>query len=75
MKMNHLFRLILRWLQRRCEHEELRADLLEGDARDLAVRWCPVCGAVQVVYPSTTGVKLRLPEPTWYPALSPGDDY
>lgn len=40
--------LIRRW-QARCDHDPrlARADILEGDGMNLAVSWCPVCGAYQ----------------------------
>ena len=44
------FRRLLRWLQRRCRHAAMKADMLEGDATPLAVRWCETCGAVQRVH-------------------------
>lgn len=66
--MNIVFKYILRFLQRRCDHKHLRADLAEGcfawahkTDDGASVKWCPVCGAVQI---GDCGF-LRVPQPTW----------
>lgn len=37
---------LLRWLQRKCQHYALKADILEGQHPDYSVKWCETCGAV-----------------------------
>jgi hypothetical protein len=56
---------LLRWLQRRCKHHTMKADILEGSAGVFAVRWCETCGAVLVVVDGTPCGNPRLCEPTW----------
>lgn len=63
--MGYLWRRALRWLQRKCRHAAMKADILEGDAAGLAVRWCETCGAVQRVAGGNPYGPPRLPEPTW----------
>lgn len=61
-----LLRPILRWLQRRCQHKALKADILEGCGGVYAVRWCEVCGAYWLTIDGTPcGAGPRMPEPTW----------
>lgn len=54
--MERLIERIYKWLlaslQRRCQHpaEDVTADIREGDDRGVAVQWCRICGAYQVVY-------------------------
>jgi hypothetical protein len=48
-----LLRWLLRWLQGKCQHYMLRADILEGCGDDYAVRWCETCGAHCVVIDGT----------------------
>lgn len=59
------WRWLLRWLQRKCQHAALKADLLEACADPWAVRWCETCGAVWVVLDGTPMGNPRMPEPTW----------
>lgn len=58
-------RWLLRWLQRRCHHYALKADILEACGGDYAVRWCETCGAVWLVCDGTPTGEPRMPEPTW----------
>jgi hypothetical protein len=59
--MNRVFRDALRMLQRRCDHAEMKVDILEGDCTK-SVAWCETCGAVSI-----DGREIRMPEPTWHP--------
>lgn len=59
--MNWIFKRLLKWLQRRCEHKAMKADLLEGDSREFAVAWCEECGAVRI-----NQREIRMCEPTWW---------
>lgn len=68
--MHRLYRALLRWLQRKCQHKAMKADLLEGDAGPYAVQWCETCGAVCVVVDGRPRY-LRMPEPTWEKWLRP----
>ena len=56
---------LLRWLQRKCNHHALKADILEGCGGYYAVRWCETCGAVWLVCDGAPTGLPRLPEPTW----------
>lgn len=56
---------LLRWLQRRCQHYALKADILEGCGGYYSIRWCETCGAVWLVCDGTPTGMPRLPEPTW----------
>lgn len=56
---------LLRWLQRRCQHRALKADILEGCAYPYAIRWCETCGAYWMTIEGTPCGSPRLPEPTW----------
>jgi hypothetical protein len=58
-------RRLLRWLQRRCNHRALKADILEGCGGVYSVRWCETCGGVWVVVDGTPCGWVRMPEPTW----------
>lgn len=61
-----LWRWLLRWLQRKCQHHALKADILEGCSPDHSVRWCETCGAVWIAIDgSPCGYGPRMPEPTW----------
>lgn len=56
---------ILRWIQQRCDHpsQMVAADILEGDGRDVQVKYCRRCGAVA---PKVAPAQLSgwtLPEP------------
>lgn len=69
--MNRMFRIALRWLQRRCDHADMRADIGEGSLQYMhergslaEIKWCPTCGAVKV-----GSGELRMPEPTWFSDL------
>jgi hypothetical protein len=56
----------LRWLQRKCEHAALKADILEACGGDYSVRWCETCGAVWVTIDGTPcGGFPRLPDPDY----------
>lgn len=57
-------RWLLRWLQRRCHHYSLKADVLEGGGGVYAVRWCETCGAIQLTCDGTPR-PFRNCEPTW----------
>jgi hypothetical protein len=59
--MNRLLRMVLHWIQRRCDHVEMKADILEGEGRS-TVAWCETCGAVRI-----NNREIRTPEPTWHP--------
>jgi hypothetical protein len=59
------WRWLLRWLQRKCQHKALKADILEGCGGVHAVRWCETCGAVWTVCDGTPCGNPRMPEPTW----------
>lgn len=63
-KYPRLLAWLLRFLQRRCQHYALKADILEACSRTYSVRWCETCGAFCVV---TDGAPtpMRMPEPTW----------
>lgn len=56
---------LLRFLQRRCRHYALRADILEGCGEVYSVRWCATCGAIWTVIDGTPCGNPRMPEPTW----------
>jgi hypothetical protein len=56
---------LLRWLQRRCQHYALKADILESCDRVYSVRWCETCGGVWVVVDGTPQGWLRMCEPTF----------
>lgn len=60
-----LWRRLLRWLQRKCRHYALKADVLEGCGGDYQLRWCETCGAVWMVIDGTPCGNPRMPEPTW----------
>lgn len=60
-----LWRRLLRWLQRKCQHAAMKADLLESCGGWHAVRWCETCGAVWLVLDGTPCGNPRLPQPTW----------
>jgi hypothetical protein len=57
---------ILSKLQRRCSHPAnmVAADILEGSASNLEVKYCNRCGAVKIFYNSRLGIaKWRIPDP------------
>jgi hypothetical protein len=56
-----LWRWLLRWLQRKCQHSAMKADILEGDGAEPA-KWCETCGAVRI-----GNRPLRECQPTWEP--------
>lgn len=56
---------LLRWLQRKCQHYAMKADLLEGGSRDHAVRWCETCGASWITVGGTPCGLPRMCEPTY----------
>ncbi len=56
---------LLRWLQRKCKHHTMKADLLEGDCPPYAIRWCETCGAVLYVLDGTPCGVPRMCEPMW----------
>lgn len=56
---------LLRLLQRRCQHPKMVADIMEGQVRDQALRWCPTCGAVSYVIDGCPAGEPRICEPTW----------
>ena len=58
-------RRLLRWLQRKCHHKALKADVLEGCGGCYALRWCETCGAVWLCIDGTPCGNPRMPEPTW----------
>lgn len=60
-------RWLLRWLQRRCQHRALKADILEGCAYPHGVRWCETCGAIWTTIGGTPCGLPRYPEPRWEP--------
>lgn len=60
-----LLRPVLHWLQRRCQHKALKADVLEGCAYPHSVRWCETCGAIWLVIEGTPCGSPRMPEPTY----------
>lgn len=62
-----LLRGLLRWLQRRCQHDALKADILEGSADPHGVRWCETCGAIWTTIDGTPCGSPRFPEPLWEP--------
>jgi hypothetical protein len=61
-----IYRWLLRWLQRKCQHNALKADILEGCSKDYSVRWCETCGGFAIVVGGTP-CPVRMPEPTWEP--------
>lgn len=63
-KYPRLLAWLLRLLQRRCEHWNLKADILEACSKTYSIRWCATCGAYSIV---TAGAPspIHLPEPTW----------
>ena len=69
-KYPRLWAWLLRWLQRKCQHYALKADILESCSRDYSVRWCETCGAISIVG-DCSGTPLRLCEPTWEPSGRP----
>ena len=57
---------LLTYLQNRCAHpsEMVAADILEGGADGIAVKYCRRCGAVKPTYEASMGVQeWRLPMP------------
>lgn len=62
--MNWLTKRVLRWLQRRCRHEQMVADVLEGCAEPHEVAWCPTCGALRIKH-ARGYANQRQCEPTW----------
>lgn len=48
-KYPRLWVWLLRWLKGKCQHWNLKADILEGSGGDYAIRWCETCGAHSVV--------------------------
>lgn len=64
-----LWRWLLKWLQRKCQHYSLKADILEGCGDSYAVRWCETCGAISIVIDGTP-TPMRDCEPTWEPKCS-----
>lgn len=59
------WRRLLRWLQRKCRHAALKADVLEGDGGCFSVRWCETCGAVWLTIDGCPCGMPRMCEPTW----------
>lgn len=60
---------LLTYLQKRCAHPDIMvaADILEGDADGVAVKYCRRCGAVKPTYEASKGVTdWRLPMPHLY---------
>ena len=64
-KYPKLWAWLLKWLQRKCQHYAMKADILEGCSRTYSVRWCETCGAVWPIVNSTPTGNPRLCEPTW----------
>ena len=66
-KMERLLDRVLAWLQGRCSHPDhmVSADVTEGGAGDLQVKWCRRCGAVRVTWymGCTTPQRWRRPDP------------
>lgn len=58
----------LRWLlhrlQRRCQHWNLKADILEGCSRTYSIRWCETCGAFSIAIDGAH-TPMRMPEPAF----------
>jgi len=52
-KYPRLWAWLLRLLQRKCQHWNLKADILEGCSRTYGVRWCETCGAICTVIDGT----------------------
>lgn len=61
----HLLRWPLRWLQRRCRHHALKADVMQGCCGNFALRWCETCGAIWMTIEGTPCGSPRMCEPTW----------
>ena len=59
------WRRILRWLQRKCQHHAMKADILEGGHDCISVKWCETCGAVWLAIDGSPCGMPRLCEPTW----------
>lgn len=55
-------RSLHRWAMKNCPHQEMKADVLEGDG-PRAVAWCPDCGTIRIVNrdPSYGGIEERTP--------------
>jgi hypothetical protein len=60
-----IWRRVLRWLQRKCRHKAMKADILEGCHPYYSVRWCETCGAVWLAIDGSPCGMPRMPEPTW----------
>ena len=67
--MGRLLRSLLEWLQRRCPHERVTFDIMEGEFKDRAISWCQHCGAYQIQLVEEMNVKrfgeIREPHARW----------
>lgn len=56
-------RRLLKWLQSKCKHRSMKADIMEGQVKDHAIRWCETCGAIMYVIDGSPCGNPRMPRP------------